>query len=78
MRWPTPDQFRRWTPDDQMVFRKWRRSLVLFYGAIFGLLAVISTFALRDAGPTGPDVAMRSQTTLQSGAARLPAMYQGR
>lgn len=78
MRWPQLDELQRWTPDDQVVFRNWRRGLVLFYGAIFGLLAVISTFALRDGGPTRPDVAVRSQTTPLSTAGRLPAMYQGR
>jgi len=78
MRWPKPDELQRWTPYDQVVFRKWRRSVVLFYGAIFGLLAVISTFALRQDGPTRPDVAMRPQTAPLSTTAPLPAMYQTR
>ena len=78
MRWPKQDEFQRWTPDDQVVFRNWRRGVILFYGAIFGLLAFISTFAIRDGRPTRPDVAVRSQTTPLSTAARLPAMYQGR
>ena len=78
MRWPKPDELQHWTPNDQVTFRKWRRGVVLFYGAIFGLLAVISAFALRHDGPTRPDVAMQPQTAPAATAAPLPAMYQTR
>jgi hypothetical protein len=78
MRWPKPDELQRWTPHDQVVFRKWRRGVILFYGAIFGLLAVTSTFALRHDGPASRDLMARRQALPLSTAAPLPTMYQGR
>jgi hypothetical protein len=57
MRWPKPDDLRQWTLDDQVVFRRWRRGDILFYGVAFCLLAVLSIFARRhDKGHIFPDI----------------------
>jgi hypothetical protein len=55
MRWPKPDDLQH--PDDQVVFRRWRRGVILFYGVAFCLLAVLSMFARRhDKGHVFPDI----------------------
>ena len=69
MRWPKPDELRRWTPDDQLVFRKWRRAVVVFYCAVVGSLAVGATLALHETGRNLPDVmAAHRQAPLSTGA----------
>ena len=69
MRWPKPDELRRWTPDDQLVFRKWRGAVVLFYSAFVGLMAVASTLALHRTGESFPNVvAAHRQAPLATGA----------
>jgi len=51
MRWSKPDEL-RWTSDDRAVFTKWRRAVIVLYGA-FGLLFVVAlgTYHLTNAGP---------------------------
>jgi hypothetical protein len=79
MRWPKPDELQRWTPDDQVVFRKWRQVVMLFYGAVFCLLAATSFFAFRHNGHAFPDVmAARPQVAPPSLGTPLSATYRGR
>jgi hypothetical protein len=63
-----------WTPDDQVVFRRWRRGVILFYGVAFCLLAVTSMFARRhDKGHVFPDIIVaRRQAASPSTGARMP------
>jgi hypothetical protein len=43
MRWPKPDEL-RWTSDDHAVFAKWRRAVIVLYGAL-GVLFVVAVGA---------------------------------
>jgi hypothetical protein len=54
MRWPKQDELRRWTPDDQVVFRNWRRGLVLIYGAISAYWLLFPRLLSAMAGLHGP------------------------
>ena len=47
MRWPKPDELRRWTAEDQTVLRKWRQAVFTFYGVVIGLLIFAATSATR-------------------------------
>ena len=71
MRWPKPDELRRWTPDDQLVFRKWRRVVVIFYCAVVGLLAVGSMLAVHR-----PDSKFRDLMTVERQTVPLPTVVQ--
>jgi hypothetical protein len=50
MRWPKPDELRRWTAEDQTVLRKWRQAVFTFYGVVIGLLIFTATLG----GPLEP------------------------
>jgi|HubBroStandDraft_6_1064221.scaffolds.fasta_scaffold350887_2 hypothetical protein len=50
MRWPKPNEL-RWTSDDRAVFAKWRRAVILLYGALALLfVAVLGTYHLANVG----------------------------
>jgi hypothetical protein len=55
MRWPKPNELRRWTAEDQIVLRKWRRALFTLYGVVFGLLIFATTSAMRHNERVQPD-----------------------
>jgi hypothetical protein len=78
MRWPKPHELRRWTPGDQLVFRNWRRAVLLFYCAFVGLLAVLSMLALHQTGRDLADaMAAHRQAPLSTGAS-INSTYRGR
>ena len=64
MRWPKPDELRRWTAEDQTVLRKWRRAVFTFYGVVIGLLIFAATSAMRHNERVQPDSVTRSETSL--------------
>ena len=55
MRWPKPDELRRWTAEDQTVLRKWRQAVFTFYGVVIGLLIFTATSAMRHNERVQPD-----------------------
>ena len=55
MRWPKPDEPRRWTAEDQTVLRKWRQAVFTFYGVAIGLLIFTATLAMRHNERVQPD-----------------------
>ena len=72
MRWPKPNELRRWTAEDQMVLRKWRRAVVTFYGVVIGLLIFAATSTMRHNIRVQPD----SVTAFTDGTnAALPVMH---
>jgi hypothetical protein len=72
MRWPKPGELQRWTAEDQMVLRKWRRAVVTFYGVVIGLLIFAATSTLRHNERVQPD-----RVTVFAGQtnAALPVMH---
>ena len=64
MRWPKPDELRRWTAEDQTVLRKWRQAVFTFYGVVIGLLIFAATSAMRHNERVQPDSVTRSETSL--------------
>ena len=64
MRWPKPDEPRRWTAEDQTVLRKWRQAVFTFYGVAIGLLIFTATLAMRHNERVQPDSVTRSETSL--------------
>jgi len=72
MRWPKPDELRRWTAEDQTVLRKWRQAVFTFYGVVIGLLIFTATLAMRHNERLQPDsvTAFTSRTN-----AALPIMH---
>jgi hypothetical protein len=55
MRWPKPDELRRWAAEDQTVLRKWRQAVFTFYGVVIGLLIFTATLAMRHNERVQPD-----------------------
>jgi hypothetical protein len=72
MRWPKPSELRRWTAEDQMVLRKWRRAIFTFYGVVIGLLIFAATSIMLHNELVQPDsvTALTGQTN-----AALPVMH---
>lgn len=72
MRWPKPDELRRWTAEDQTVLRKWRQAVFTFYGVAIGLLIFTATLAMRHNERVQPDsvTAFTGRTN-----AALPVMH---
>jgi hypothetical protein len=77
MRWPKPDELRRWTAEDQIVLRKWRRAVFTFYGVVIGLLIFGATSAMRHNERVQPDSvrAFTDRTPFQPTNAALPVMH---
>ena len=77
MRWPKPDELRRWTAEDQIVLRKWRRAVFTFYGVVIGLLIFTATLAMRhnERVEPGSVTAFRGQKPFQQTNAALPVMH---
>ena len=61
MRWPTPDELRRWTAEDQTVLRKWRQAVFTFYGVAFRLLIFTATLARATTNAASPIALQLSQ-----------------
>jgi hypothetical protein len=74
MRWPKPDELRRWTAEDQTVLRKWRQAVFTFYGVVIGLLIFAATSATRHNERVQPDsvTAFTGRTPFQPTNAALP------
>jgi hypothetical protein len=77
MRWPKPNELQRWTAEDQIVLRKWRRAVVTFYGVVIGLLIFAATSATRHNERVQPDsaTAFRGQTPFQQTNVALPVVH---
>ena len=77
MRWPKPNELRRWTAEDQIVLRKWRRAVFTFYGVVIGLLILATTSTMRHNQRVEPDnvTAFRGQGRFQPMNAALPVMH---
>jgi hypothetical protein len=77
MRWPKPDELRRWTADDQIVLRKCRRAVFTFYGVVIGLLIFATTSTMLYKQRVEPDsvTAFSGQRPSQQTNAALPVMH---
>jgi hypothetical protein len=77
MRWPKPDELRRWTAEDQIVLRKWRRAVFTFYGVVIGLLIFAATSAMRhnERVEPGSVTAFSGKKPFQQTNAALPVMH---
>jgi hypothetical protein len=77
MHWPKPNELRRWTAEDQIVLRKWRRAVFTFYGVVIGLLIFAATSAMRHNERVELDsvTALRGQKPFQQTNAVLPVMH---
>jgi len=80
MRWPKPDELRRWTAEDQIVLRKWRRAVFTFYGVVVGLLIFATTLTILHNQRVEPDsvTAFSGQRPSQQTNAVLPVMHRSR
>jgi hypothetical protein len=77
MRWPKPNELRRWTAEDQIVLRKWRRAVFTFYGVVIGLLifATTSTTLLKQRVEPDSVTAFTDHRPSQQTNAVLPVMH---
>jgi hypothetical protein len=77
MRWPKPNELRRWTAEDQIVLRKWRRAVFTFYGVVIGLLIFATTSTMLHNQRVEPDsvIAFSGQRLSQQTNAILPVMH---
>jgi len=76
MRWPKPNELRRWTPEDQIVLRKWRRAVFTFYGVVIGLLIFATSTMLHNqrVEPNSVTAFSGQRPSLQMNAV-LPVMH---